>query len=440
MAASLAVRAPTVGADRKEPQVTIRQTSIRHTSNPNTSDQNAGPSAGSKRLSLRSGTRVAVGLGLAATLGFGAQTFAGISGEAPDTAPPPGEPVVPEPSDGPAITAGDGDSLVTTSSANYDPTILTKFIHSRAFVATQGDPGGNTDDRVEPAPYGCLRPSAASTGSLTRLWAPVELPDGARIKRVEFYGDDNGADDITISLHRTTATVGPFLAPTAGLDSATVTSFSTSGVSAGDGIAVMSDDNLDEVTGSYSTGGIVFGIDHNFHAVQVVMDNAALGDQLLCGVEIEYQVPLAENAGEAFFPIEPMRVFDSRIDTYDESSLLIPNDSKVIDVSDGYDLDGVAIPGLVDAVPADATAITYNIAVAGTTGPNFVSVTAGDATEFNTAVLNFAGGQALSNSATVPVDGSQQIKVWGGDQGGAAHVIIDVTGYYAPGAHPNMGN
>jgi hypothetical protein len=415
-------------------------TTIRHTNEQNTSDQHCGGNAAGHRRSLRNGARVAVGLGLAATIGFGAQTFAGISGEAPDTSPPPGEPVVPEPADGPALTSGDGDSLVTTSSANYDPTILTKFIHARGFTAMQGDPLDNTDDRVDLGPHGCLSPSAASTGTLTRLYAPVELPDGARIKRVEFYGDDNSADDIVISLHRTTATLGPFLAPTAGLSSATVTSFSTSGVSAGDAVAFMSDDNLDEVTGSYNTGGIVLGTDHNFHTVQVAMDNAALADQLLCGVEIEYQVPLAEDAGEAYFPIEPMRVFDSRIDTYDEFSLLIPNDSKVIDVSDGYDLDGVAIPGLVDAVPADATAITYNIAVAGTTGPNFVSVTAGDATEFNTAVLNFGVGQALSNSATVPVDGSQQIKVWGGDQGGAAHVIIDVTGYYAPGAHPNMGN
>jgi hypothetical protein len=31
--------------------------------------------------------------------------------------------------------------------------------------------------------------------------------------------------------------------------------------------------------------------------------------------------------------------------------------------------------------------------------------------------------------------------VWGGDQSGSAHVIIDVTGYYAaPVPFPNMGN
>ena len=130
----------------------------------------------------------------------------------------------------------------------------------------------------------------------------------------------------------------------------------------------------------------------------------------------------------------------ARIDTYAESGLLGPNESKVIDVSDGYDLAGVAIPALADAVPAEATAITYNIAVAGTTGTNFVSATAGDATEFNTAVLNYGEGVALSNSATVPVDATQQIKVWGGDQVGSAHVIIDVTGYHAAPVLPNMGN
>ncbi len=391
---------------------------------------------------IRPGARVAIGLGLAAALGFGgAQTFAGAEGETPDTNPPPGQPVVVDPIDAPLETEGNTDSLILTSAVEYDPTILTKFIHARGFIASQGGPGLSTDDRVNGGNNACLSASSTSGGTLTRLWAPVELPDGARIKRVEFYGDDNDpAEDIAISLHRTTATLGAFVAPDAEVGIDTVTSFSTSGVSAQDAVAVMSDDNLNEVTGSFSVGeGLTATEAHRFHAVQVVLDNSSLGLERLCGIEIEYQVPLIET-GDAYYPIQPMRVFDSRIDTYAEHSLLIPNDSKVIDVSDGYDLKGVAIPGLVDAVPAGATAITYNIAVTGALKANFVSVTAGNATEFTTAVLNYASGQSLSNSATVPVDGSQQIKIWGGDQGGAAHIIVDVTGYYAPGAHPNMGN
>lgn len=398
-------------------------------------------SAGQRRtVNLRSSARLAIGLGLAAALGFGgAQTFADDSGEAPDSNPPPGEPVTVDPADMPVDLADDTDSLVLTASNSYDPTILAKFIPASAFIATQGDPADGRDDRVIGVAHGCVSPDPVSTGTMTRLYAPVELPDGARIKRVEFYGDDNGADDITISLRRTEATLGAFLAPQAGLDSKIVTTFSTSGVSSGDAVAFMSADNLEEVTGSFPAPGPTFSEMHRFHTVQVAMDNAALSDQRLCGVEIEYQVPAVET-GDAYFPIQPMRVFDSRIDTYAEHSVLIPNDSKVIDVSDGYDLAGVAIPALADAVPAGATAITYNIAVTGALKGNFVSVTAGNATEFNTAVLNYANGQSLSNSATVPVDGSQQIKIWGGDQGGAAHIIVDVTGYYAPGAYPNMGN
>lgn len=413
-------------------------TSIRHSSQSN--DQSSDQQTSNHRLV--SGARLAVGVGVVAALGFGAQTFAGSEGEAPDSNPPPGHPIGAEPQSDPIALPDGTDSLIFTSAIEYDPTILTKFIHARAFIASQGDPLDDTDDRVNGGFNACLSPSAASTGTLTRLWAPVELPDGSRIKRVEFYGDDNdAAEDIVISLHSTTATLGPFVTPDAAIATDIVTEFSTTGVSAQDAVAYMSDDNLEEVAGSYATGNGVAGEeDHRFHAVQVVMDNVSLDDQELCGIEIEYQVPLVSDAGEAFFPVEPMRVFDSRIDTYADNGLLAPNESKVIDITDGYDLSGVAIPGLADAVPADATAITYNIAVTGTTGPNFVSATAGSATEFNTAVLNFAEGQSLSNSATVPVDGTQQIKVWGGDQPGSAHVIIDVTGYYAPGSHPNMGN
>ena len=85
-----------------------------------------------------------------------------------------------------------------------------------------------------------------------------------------------------------------------------------------------------------------------------------------------------------------------------------------------------------DAVPVGATAVTYNLTVAGATGPNFVAITPGDATGFTTSAINTTGTGSIANAGTVAVDGSRRVKLWGGDNTGSVHTIVDITGYYAP--------
>jgi hypothetical protein len=166
------------------------------------------------------------------------------------------------------------------------------------------------------------------------------------------------------------------------------------------------------------------------------MDNAAASQHVLCGVEIRYQVPVtAADAGTVYHPINPVRAFDSRVAAYTGAGLLSPNSNRVISIKDGHNAAGAVTAA--DVVPAGATAITYNITITGPTGPNFVAVTAGDAGSFVASAINFNGTADIANAATVTIDASRQIKVWAGDQGGSAHVIIDVTGYYTPPA--NMG-
>ena len=81
------------------------------------------------------------------------------------------------------------------------------------------------------------------------------------------------------------------------------------------------------------------------------------------------------------------------------------------------------------------------ITVAGQTGPNFVAVTAGDAASFTASAINYPGSGSLANGATVTIAADETIKVWGGDNTGSAHIVIDVTGFYAPAPPPpNMGN
>jgi hypothetical protein len=168
--------------------------------------------------------------------------------------------------------------------------------------------------------------------------------------------------------------------------------------------------------------------------------NVALANHRLCGVEVRYQVPTsAADPGTVFHPISPIRAFDSRNPVYPGAGLLAPNASKVISIKDGHD--GAGVVNALDVVPAGATAITYNITIGAPTGPNFVAVTPGDAASFLASAVNFNGTADIANAGTVAVDAARQITVWGGDQSGSAHVIIDVTGYYAPPVpFPNMGN
>ena len=140
-----------------------------------------------------------------------------------------------------------------------------------------------------------------------------------------------------------------------------------------------------------------------------------------------------------FHPISPIRAYDSRNPVYPNSGLLGPNATRTISIKDGHDAVGVV--NTLDAVPVGATAITYNITIGAPTGPNFVAVTPGDAASFLASAINFNGTADIANAATVAIDANREIKVWGGDQAGSAHIIIDVTGYYTPPVpFPNMGN
>ena len=84
---------------------------------------------------------------------------------------------------------------ITTGSTVYDPTILTKFISGRGFIANQG-PDGVDDDRILFNGNTCVSPVAGpGGGSITDLFASVELPDGARIKQIAFFGQDSDANN-----------------------------------------------------------------------------------------------------------------------------------------------------------------------------------------------------------------------------------------------------
>ncbi|MFT6292155.1 MAG: hypothetical protein ACJAR2_002769 [Ilumatobacter sp.] len=141
--------------------------------------------------------------------------------------------------------------------------------------------------------------------------------------------------------------------------------------------------------------------------------------------------------GDVYVAIDPTRAYDGRIDSYAESGRLAPGASKTISVKDGHDLTGNLVAQ--NAVPAGATSITYNLTIAGPTGPNFVAVTPGDSTSFLSSAINFKTS-SIANAGNVKIDANRQIKVWGGGNTGSMFVIIDITGYYLPKTTTGGGN
>ncbi len=131
----------------------------------------------------------------------------------------------------------------------------------------------------------------------------------------------------------------------------------------------------------------------------------------------------------SFHAIDPQRAYDSRQPNYAVKGVLAPNTNRVISVADGHSANGTVT--LANAVPAGATAVQINLTAANMTGPNFLSVTAGDKTTTTTSLVNWGPGAIqIANSITVPLDATRQIKVFCGDQAGSTEFIVDVFGYY----------
>lgn len=131
----------------------------------------------------------------------------------------------------------------------------------------------------------------------------------------------------------------------------------------------------------------------------------------------------------SFHPINPSRVYDSRQAAYaPNNGLIAPNGTRLVSVKDARDAAGAITTA--DIVPAGATAVAINVTISAPTGPNFLSVTPGDATSYTASTINWPGGFDAANGAIVRLDATRQLKVFGGDQSGSTHVIVDVTGYY----------
>lgn len=131
-----------------------------------------------------------------------------------------------------------------------------------------------------------------------------------------------------------------------------------------------------------------------------------------------------------FTPIEPTRVYDSRVPN-PLPGAVGAGDRRRLSVRAGRNLTNGAVIDR-NLVPAEATAVAYNVTITGTTGSGFLTVAPGDAAAAKASSINWTdAGQTIANAGIVKVDGDGAVTVFVGGPGGATEFIIDVTGYYA---------
>jgi hypothetical protein len=132
----------------------------------------------------------------------------------------------------------------------------------------------------------------------------------------------------------------------------------------------------------------------------------------------------------AFHAINPARSYDSRKTSYAVSGPLAPNQSREIGVADAHNQDSGAVI-TANVVPAGATAVMVNVTVSSPTNRNFIALTAGNVTTYNTSLQNWDQGVTqIANSIVVPLSPTRTVRVHMGDQTGSADIIVDVFGYY----------
>ena len=134
-------------------------------------------------------------------------------------------------------------------------------------------------------------------------------------------------------------------------------------------------------------------------------------------------------AAGSFHAITPIRVYDSRQAGYTDKGALAPSASREISVADARDGSGNVVTA--NAVPEGATAVAFNITVAGPTAGNYLSITPGGVgTTPNTSIINFVANQNVANASVVAISADRKVKVWCGGEAGSTDFILDVSGYY----------
>lgn len=92
----------------------------------------------------------------------------------------------------------------------------------------------------------------------------------------------------------------------------------------------------------------------------------------------------------------------------------------------------------VNGVPANASAVVFNLTVADAKSFGFVTAHASGTPRPNASNLNFSAGQIVANAVTVPLGADGKVSLYNRSSG-AAHLLADVSGYFVPAAPLTAG-
>ena len=117
--------------------------------------------------------------------------------------------------------------------------------------------------------------------------------------------------------------------------------------------------------------------------------------------------------------------------------------TRLVDTRSGLGLSGPFSSGAArtftlagrGGIPSNAIAVTGSVAVVGQTSAGYLTMGPFAATLLRSSVVNVPVGDVRAAGFTVALAGSGPVAaMWMGTGGSTAHVVIDVTGYYAPGS------
>ncbi len=159
-------------------------------------------------------------------------------------------------------------------------------------------------------------------------------------------------------------------------------------------------------------GGLTNGTTYTFD----VRATNALGT----GPPSNPSAPVTPHAGDLFHALAaPVRILDSRPPPEQVGPFATPWAAGTIR--------HVPVGG-VGGVPANATAVTLNVTVTGTTAASFLTAWPTGATQPTASSVNWVAGQTIPNAVTVKLGSGGTVDVF--NPSGSADVIFDVVGYY----------
>ena len=132
------------------------------------------------------------------------------------------------------------------------------------------------------------------------------------------------------------------------------------------------------------------------------------------GVTVQYYAP----AG-AFFPISPMRVYDSRV----SGGRIYSGQERLVSVR-------TQLGTGTTVVPQGARAVALNVTLDATQATGWLSVRPQGTSFDGTSSINwFTSNEIIANGVTSKLGGDREVRVRCGG-GGSTHFLLDVVGYY----------